>query len=292
MDRLRRWSGTIALALVVSLGCVAAGMWQWDRHQQRSAAIALVEANYAAPVAPIEQVLPDGAPLDPADVWRPVTARGQYLPEQVLLRNRPVDGQPGFHVLAALRVDDGPLATRVLVVDRGWVPIGQDGSDADDVPAAPTGPVEVVVRLRPDEPASSRPAPDGQVQAIATEQVRAALLAGSTPSAADWPAAATVGAYGALVSEDGGPSGLGRLPAPSTDPGSHLSYAFQWWVFALGALIGCAVLIARESREEAAEDDVGPTTGPTRPATRHRRRPTAEEEEDALLDAQVRSGPA
>lgn len=291
MDGLRRWSGTIALAVVVSLGCVAAGLWQWNRHEQRSAAIALVEANYEAPLAPIHQVLPEGDPLDPAHVWRPVTVTGEYLSEQVLLRNRPVDGRPGFHLLAGLAVQDGPLAGRVLVVDRGWVPIGEDGSDAGAVPPVPPGRVDVVVRLRPDERPSRRDAPAGQVQAIATEQVRSAVLAGAEP-APTWPQEATLPAYGALASEDGAAPALGRLPAPSTDPGSHLSYAFQWWVFALGALVGCAVLIARESSQSPTEDGAE-VTGRTSPRPgRAGRRPSAEEEEDALLDAQVRSGPA
>ena len=64
MDGLRRWSGTIALAVLVSFACVAAGMWQWNRHEQRSAAIALVETNYEASVAPLDQVLPDAGITD------------------------------------------------------------------------------------------------------------------------------------------------------------------------------------------------------------------------------------
>jgi cytochrome oxidase assembly protein ShyY1 len=282
-ELLRRAATTVLVAVVVAAGCVVAGVWQWNRHTDRAAAVALVEANYEATPVPLEQLV-GTEPLPPGDVWRPVTAEGRYLGDPVLLRNRPVGGVPGFHVLDALAVTKGPLAGTVLVVDRGWVPTGEDGSDADGVPAAPAGPVSVVVRLRADEPDSRRDAPPGQVQAIAVDQVREAWAA-----ATDRPGLWTgpdLGAYGALESEDGAAAaGLGPLPKPSTDPGPHLSYAFQWWVFAVGALVGAGVLLTRDAREQRRPPDDA-SEGPQDVRVRRRRRPTAEEEEDALLDAQ------
>lgn len=302
---LRHAARVLLAALLVAVACTGAGLWQWDRHETRSAAIAVVERNYGAEPAPLADVL-DGTAVTADDVWRPAEVRGEYLPSPVLLRNRPVDGHAGFHVLAPLVVGEGPLTGSVLVVDRGWVPLGEDGGTVDP-PALPRGTVDVVVHLRPGEAASERDAPAGQVQAIAPEQVRAAAVEAS--EALDWPADATLGAYGALASEDGArPTDVGSLPEPSRDPGSHLSYAFQWWVFALGALATGVVLVVRGVRERAAElteglpgDQAGGAgsadlsgtgtagaVGPVgaRPA-RTRRRPTAEEEEDALLDAQT-----
>ncbi|WP_307844471.1 SURF1 family protein [Actinotalea solisilvae] len=287
----------LLVAVLVAAGCVAAGVWQWGRHVDRSAAIAVVERNYDAAPVPLGDVLDGTGVLAASDVWRTVEVRGAYLPTSVLLRNRPVAGTPAVHVLAPFVVADGPLAGRVLVVDRGWVPPG-DESGTVAAPAPPGGALELLVHLRVAERASTRDAPRGQVQAVAPGQVREAALDGAADEAA-WPRAATLEAYGALVSEDGArPDGLGALPAPSRDPGSHLSYAFQWWVFALGALGTGVVLVVRGVREGAVPPD-GAGCEP-RPAARARRRPTAEEEEDALLDAQtggasgsgVRSGPA
>ncbi len=76
------------------------------------------------------------------------------------------------------------------------------------------------------------------------------------------------------------PEGLGPLELPSTDLGPHLSYAFQWWVFAAGALVGAVILLRRDEPAP----DCGRRPPPPRPAPRRRGR--AEEEEDALLDAQ------
>lgn len=273
----RRAVGLLLLGVVIAIGCTFAGRWQWNRHVARDAVIATVEANYGADPVPLEDVLDGpGDELPVGDVWTPVTASGRYAADgTVLLRNRPVGGTPSFHVLAPFVLDGG----EVLVVDRGWVPTGSDGQGPAAVPAPPAGDVTVTVHLRRDEPPSDRAAPDGQVQAISVAQVLAAGGTGLDPADA-------YAAYGALGSEDPAPAdAIGPLPAPDTDPGSHLSYAFQWWTFALGALVGFAVLARRELRGDAV-----PTTGdgaPAGPPPPRRRRPSAEDEEDALIDSQL-----
>ena len=146
--------------------------------------------------------------------------------------------------------------------------------------APPAGTVQITVRLRADEPASRRDAPARQVQAISVDQV---LTAGGIDPA-------TVGAYsayGALAAErPAPPRAIGALPKPSTDPGSHLSYAFQWWTFALGALIGFGRLGWLELHEQ--EPRTGRAARPGFPGRgRVSRGPSAEEEEDALIDSQL-----
>ncbi len=298
-DARRRALGLLALAVVVAVVCTLLGRWQWHRHVHRAEAIAVVEANYAAaPVDLADVVAAPDAPLPADDTWRAVTVSGRYLTDAtVLLRNRPVNGTPAYHALVPLVVSDaapegfGPPvgAGRVLVVDRGWVPTGDDGSVGVDVPAPPPGDVRVTVRLRPGEAPSGREAPDGQVQAIAPAQV---LAAGGDAVPAD---AAPYAAYGALVEElPAAAEALGPLAAPSTDPGSHLSYAFQWWVFALGGLVAFSVAARREWREGAATPGAAPGSSPTGtgqaaagPARRRRARGRDELDEDAEIDAQL-----
>ena len=279
----RRAVGLVVVAVVVAVTCTFLGRWQWDRHVARDAAIAVVQANYAAAPVDLADVVADpDAPLPDADAWRSVQVRGRYLPEAtVLLRNRPVGGAPGYHVLVPLVVQDaapadfGPpvAAGRVLVVDRGWVPMGEDGSAEVDVPAAPAGDVTVTVRLRQGEAATGRDAPEGQVQTIAPAQVLAAGGATGDPYAA----------YGGLLEEQPAPAEtLGALPAPSTDPGSHLSYAFQWWVFALGGLVAFSVAARREWVAAAGLVAGAPAPRPARP----RRAPGRDElDEDAEIEA-------
>lgn len=278
----RRAVGLVLLAVVVATACVFLGRWQWHRHVARDAAIRLVEQNYSADPVPLADLLPaPGAALDPGDVWRQATATGTYDADAaVLLRNRPVDSQPGFHVLVPLVLADGS----VLVVDRGWVAWDDDASGEVSVPAPPAGEVTVTLHLRPDEPASTRSAPAGQVQAIHVAQV---LDAGGVT-------AESYGAYGGVADErPAAATALGGLPAPSTDPGSHLSYAFQWWTFAVGGLVAFAWLARRELLEGVHEpegdgpDDPDRPARPAPPAPPRRRRPSDEETEDALIDSQL-----
>lgn len=284
----RRAAGLLVAAVVVAVACTFLGRWQWHRHVDRAAAIAVVEANYAAAAVDLADVVADpAAALPEADAWRSVQVRGRYLDDAtVLLRNRPVDGTPAYHALVPLLVTDAapraagdPVASgHVLVVDRGWVPTGADGSVDVEVPAPPAGEVTVTVRLRPGEATSRRDAPPGQVQAIAPAQVLAAGGVDADPYAA----------YGALVREDpAAAEPLGALSAPSTDPGSHLSYAFQWWVFALGGFVAFVVAARRELAS-------APADGPAVPrAPRPRRSPGRDElDEDAEIAAAESLRPA
>ncbi|WP_286217899.1 SURF1 family cytochrome oxidase biogenesis protein [Paraoerskovia sediminicola] len=273
--------GVILLAAV----CLAAARWQWHRYESRNAAIAVVESNYDAAPVPADDLWPaPGEPFDESDEWRSVTMVGTYDPERtVLLRNRPVGGTPGFHVLVPFEVTEGTSAGDVVVVDRGFVSWGEDASTPAEIAAPPPGTVAATVRMRPDEPASTRDAAPGQVQAISTDQVLAAA-----PGGGDWAEGRTTSAYGSLVSEDPAPdTELVGLPAPSTDPGSHLSYTFQWIIFALGAVGGFIILVRRERGPKVVAGDL--LDDPDGRAARRRRRaerPTEEDIEDALVEAQ------
>lgn len=298
--RTRRQWITLGLgAVLLAAVCILAAVWQWHRYTWREAQIDLVQSNYAAAPVPLADVLPEpGAVLDPDDEWRPAVATGTYRPEDtVLLRNRPVGGQPGFHVLVPFETTGADGQPVVLVVDRGFVPLGEDASSPSAVPDPPAGEVEVTMTMRPDEPASDRGTPAGQVQAIHTDQV---LAAGADGAA--WAEGSTVGGYGQLRSEDPAAATTpGALPEPDTDPGSHLSYTVQWCIFALGALGGYVVLWRRETRPVhvtagdllAAADGPDPLDGTGRRGAavrpqRPRRRKVDEDFEDALLDAAER----
>ena len=292
----RQWVILAVAAVVLAALCLVAGRWQWNRAESRNAEIDLVNANWSAPVVPVDAILAGpGAVVPDDEVWQRVELEGQYVADAtVLLRNRPVAGRNGYHVLVPFeaRLDGQDI---VIVINRGTVPLGRDAAGPDAVPAPPSGPVTVVASLRADEPPSDRGAAPGQVQAISTEQVLA-----TGPDGGAWAEGRTVGAYGALRTEEPAPqTALATLPKPDTDPGSHLSYAFQWAIFAIGAIGGYVLLWRRERgalRGESvsagdlllASDDQDDADGVRARRPARERRQTAEDEEDALIEAQLR----
>lgn len=239
--REARWAQALLGVAALSVLFAFLGRWQWHRHLHRDAEQALVAANYAARPLPLQTLLPPAA-RGPASTlphrleWRPAAVTGSYLTEQqVLVRNRPYEEQAGYEVVVPLRAGDGT----VILVDRGWIPAGRTALRPDAVPAAPSGPVRVVVRLRPSEPVQDRRAPPGQVQSIAVAQ-----LARSLPDPDR-----VIGAYGALVSES---TPAADTPAPALPPdfgiGINLAYAVQWWAFALTAYLLFGWALVREAR--------------------------------------------
>ena len=267
-----RWAGYLALVIAFAIACCSLGMWQLDRRTQTLAAIAKVEANYDSTPVAIGSLLPSLSSFSDDQEWLQARLEGHYLrDDQLLVRTRPLGGNPGFEVLVPFELADGS----VFVVDRGWVPVGTTQDAPDSVPAAPSGEVTVVVRLKPGEPAlAGRTAPPGQVATIELAGIQKLL---------DRPT--YTGAYGLMVTET--PPAAQRpipLPKPAIDEGPHLSYAFQWFVFGLLGFIGLAWAVRQEFRLVNAEDPEERERARERDRRRSERAPTDAEIEDALLD--------
>lgn len=271
--------GVLVVALAMAV-CIGLGLWQYGRFEDRRAEAQVIESNYDAEPVALDSVLdrPDQH-LAPEDDWTPVRLQGSYCTEpgcELYVRNRTLGSQVGFWQLVPFRSDDGT----VLLVVRGWVTAHAQDSAPADPPPIPEGPRTITVHLRPAEPALlGRENPPGQVHSVAPAQISTELPAGvlSDPSQA-----LVTGAYGSLVSEDPAAEAPRALAAPDTSLGPHLSYAFQWWIFALFFPAALAYRTHRLITEENDDDD-----SPARPVAepRPRRRSRDEEEEDALLDS-------
>ncbi|MEO7147342.1 MAG: SURF1 family protein [Terrimesophilobacter sp.] len=267
-----RWGGYLSLVIVFAIVCASLGAWQLARRAEALAAIATVNNNYGSAPIPLPEALPTLDAFSGDQEWTPVTLHGRYLTEdQLLVRTRPLGGAPGFEVLTPLRLSNGT----VFVVDRGWVPVGDTHDDPDSVPAAPSGDIDVVVRLKPGEPTlAGRTAPTGQ---IATIQL------GEIASGIDLPT--YTGAYGLLVSENPSPPTRPTpLPKPVLDEGPHLSYAFQWFVFALLGFVAFGWALRQEYRVENASDPAEQQRAQDRRERTAARAPSDAQIEDEILD--------
>lgn len=270
MGWIRRWGAYVALTVVFAVACGLLSTWQWARREEAVTRIERVEANYdAAPVA-IDRLLDGLDDTAPDAEWHPVELVGEYLvDEQLLVRNRPRAGRPGYEVLVPFRLEDGT----VVVVDRGWLPDGATAEGPDAVPAPPSGEITVIARLRPGEPViPGRGAPEGQLATI------------HLPAVAELVDAPTyTGMYGQLVREK---PPAAETPAaavrPADDEGPHLSYALQWIAFGVLAFIGLFWAIRRERRIAALPPEEREA------ARRPDRRSRDADEEDAILDAAER----
>jgi len=269
----RRWLGYLGMVIAFAIACTCLSLWQLARRDEARAEIEHVEVNWDSTPRPVRDVLPSLDSFNSDDKWMPVTLSGRYLlDEQLLARGRPLDGRPGFEVLVPFRLDDGT----VFIVDRGWLPAGNQQDAPDVVPEAPGGSVTLVVRLKASEPTiAGRSAPEGQVATIHLPDI-AELVGQPTYT----------GAYGLLSSEDPAPATRPTaVTKPVADEGPHLSYAFQWLVFGIMAFFGLGWAIRQEFRARNADDPAERE----RAAERGRRaaaKPRSDAEiEDELLDA-------
>ncbi len=282
-----KWLGYLLLAAIFASACVFLGRWQMDRRAETLAEINRVVTNYSAAPIAFADAREQFNTLDPAMEWTQVELKGTYLVDgQRVVRNRPLNGQPGYEVVVPFRLASG----ETVVVDRGWLPIGNKNPGApDSVPEPPAGDVTAVVRLKHPEPELQRGAPEGQLASIDLAAYSAQL---------GYPL--LTGAYGQLASETPPAAEMPfPFPKPSTEEGTHLSYSLQWFAFGVLMFVGFGYAARQQARNAAidAEDDDDSPEGAPRvaagaprrrpaPAPRKRRKATAEEEEDALLDAQ------
>lgn len=287
--------------LVVTIGavtCIFLGLWQFGRFEDKRDRAALIEQQVEAEPQSLATVLPEhDSTLAPDAEWSPVRMHGRYCTGEncvLYVRNRTLGGRTGFWQLVPFTEESG----RTTLVVRGWVDSDSQRSAPAEQPRVPDGELTVTGVLRPVErELSSRSDPPGQVQSVHPGTV--AERTGVDPQVL------TAGAYLVMREEDPAHNtqALLPLPRPDTSLGPHLSYAFQWWIFASFFPVGWVVLLRRRLREEddatdsapdppaVDTDEAHPPSTPTPdgapPSRRRSRRPTRdEEEEDALIDQQ------
>lgn len=263
-----RIAATALVTLAIMAVAVIAGQWQFGRYNDRADAQSAYESAAAAPPVGLDQVTaPGGQSWQPGVTWRTVTVTGEYAADTLtMLRNRPVDGTAAEHMLAWFVTDQG----HAVAVNAGWFPATPSAADGDA--SLPTGTVSMRLVLRDWEE------DDGRRDAGATRITPAQL-----PPA---PAEAYPG-YG-MVRHDcapgpacGVPADTQEVPVPRLGTGPHLSYAWQWWVFAALAPVG-AVLLLRRDAQVNSSGDTSPSTPVAAKRTRPRRQLSDEEIEDSL----------
>lgn len=275
------WIGGLLFCIVFSIACAMLGQWQMDRRMQALEEVNKVVRNYDAAPVPYSENADIFTDFQAERKWTPVTVRGEYLVEDSLIvRNRPHSGRPGYEVLVPFRTVEGDT----LIVDRGWLPIGNSPGRPDDVPEPAEGTITIIVRALAGEPTlEDRSAPEGQVASIDLPAIADQL---------DYPIAEA--AYGLMAAESPEAAETPtQMPQPTEDEGPHLSYSMQWFTFGLMSFVVWGYM-ARQKAIQNREDELYGFTEEQgfisahrmerKKATRRRRnQPTDEEIEDSML---------
>jgi cytochrome oxidase assembly protein ShyY1 len=224
----KRWLVWLVLVVIFAVACVFLSEWQFDRRATRVAEIELVQKNFDKAAVELSSVNLS----DKNSKWLPVKVVGQYLNEsQVLVRNRPRSGQPGFETVVPFRSADG----EIFAVSRGWLPTGNRQDSPDVLPLPSQKLQEIVARLVPGERQLDRGAPKGQVASLSLIEIGVET---GLELNQQW--------YLRLSAEQAPADQAVKLLKPTTDEGNHLSYAIQWLIFGVLAFVTLVFTVRKE----------------------------------------------
>ncbi|MGH8747222.1 MAG: SURF1 family protein, partial [Burkholderiales bacterium] len=224
------WGAALTVA-----GCAAfivLGNWQTHRAQQKRALAARVDAALAG--APLKLPSHQVAAADFA--LRRVVAQGEFVPAHtVFLDDKIYRGRVGYEVVTPLRLAGTTLH---VLIDRGWLPAGA---------------------RRDVLPEVSTPVGEQRIEGLALTRLPHALELGSgVPQGrvwqnlriADFSRESGLALLPLVIEQDSvAPDGLVRdWPRPDSGAARNESYALQWYLFAVLALVLFVVHSHRRGR--------------------------------------------
>ena len=227
------WIAFHLLVIGAIVAMASLGFWQLRRLDERKEFNSAVAERSEQPPVALADLLAD-PDFDPeGDEWRKVTVAGTWLEPQVLVFNRTQAGRAGDNVLTALAGGDGT----VVLVNRGFVSLGED------VPDAPATESAVLGRVRVNQARQRGGLTDTSADGAAITEVRRIEIERLAPQYSG----AVAPVYLDLIESDP-PVGAADpipVPAPELGEGNHLSYAFQWFIFAICVGIGWVLAVRR-----------------------------------------------
>lgn len=223
----RRFAPSLGLTLLLLVLCgvfIALGRWQWRRGTVRAAEQARFERGARAVLAL------GSTPLAHVPDYQQVSFTGTYdSAHQFLIDNMSYRDLDGYQVLTPLARPGG----EVVLVDRGWVPFLGSRGDLPDIAVKSAGAVTVTGRV-------------GELPA-------AGLAFGRVPPPASgpWPRVTSFPtllqlsrvlgrplAPHIILLDPRAPDGYVRdWQLPGIPAMQNFGYAFEWWCFAIAALV-------------------------------------------------------
>jgi cytochrome oxidase assembly protein ShyY1 len=221
---------------------VRLGVWQLHRADYKEDLLRRYAAAAAAPVEPFTTV----ADATATAAFPRVEVRGHYLVDrQYLLDNPNHDQRGGVEVFVPFAVRGD---SRVLLVDQGFLS-GDGAGRTLPVPPLPTGEIDLHGLYVPPPPVGFEMG--GNALAQQTQWPKNSIYLDLTQVAADLGRAL----YPRVLALDPDPASIyvrvHTLDFSSMPPARHRAYAFQWFTFALAALV-ILLVVNRKRRPRGA----------------------------------------
>lgn len=233
------WIAGIAIALATAVVFIDLGLWQLRRLDERRTINATITARGNAEPMRLEAALATYGTDPEALVYRRVLVDGAYeASAEVMVVGTTLNGRSGHDVVTPVHRDGSTIA-----VNRGWVPIDTDGPPAVGA-APPPGPVQAVGVLQASQTRGSLGTPGADGAYVQVGRIDLEALSGQWGSD-------LLPVY--VLLEEQTPAGSElpvTRPPPQPSEGSHLVYAFQWFVFAVIAVVGFAALVIQNAKRK------------------------------------------
>ncbi len=239
-----RWIVRHVLVLVVFIILINLGLWQLRRLEQRRAFNNEITTGLNQPPLTLAGREVDAEALH----LRRVSVSGEFDNEEaIVIRNRPLNGQPGVDLVVPLRITG---SDRAVLINRGWIPL-QAPTPGDLAAYAVTGPVTIKgIAYR------SQPRPDGFL--VPTDPTPQPGQTGLTTwFRVDIERIQQQVPYPLLpIFVEQSPDEANPTPQPPLSvenivltEGSHLSYAMQWFSFGLILVVTYVFFVRQELRQ-------------------------------------------
>jgi surfeit locus 1 family protein len=226
------------LMLVLCLVFIVLGRWQWRRGNLHAAEHARFERG-------AREVLSLGSrSLAQLPDYQRVSVTGTYdLAHQFLIDNMSYRDLDGYQVLTPLERPGG----QVVLVDRGWVPFLGSRANLPDISIKTAGPVTISGRV-------------GNLPAAGLASGRAPPPNGGPwPRVTSFPTMAQLSAVlgrplepRVILLDPQNPEGYVRDWHPPGIPAlQNFAYAFEWWCFAIAAIVMWVMLSTQRPKEGA-----------------------------------------
>ncbi|MDM8529767.1 SURF1 family protein [Anaerolineales bacterium HSG25] len=242
-----RWMITHFFVLIGLIFLINLGRWQMNRLEERRAYNENVAIALDQPITNL-----DGSPVEPTQFhFRHVTVSGRFDNSAgMILRNqRSVEGQAGVDLLVPFQITDSDTA---VLVNRGWIP----HNNSDPSPESRqiydlNKPITLTGIAYPSQPQPSGFSPrdpelqPGQTRLDGWMRVDINRIQKQVP----YP---LLDIYIEQIPDD--PLKATELPRQdhvgvALDEGPHLSYAMQWFTFAVILVITYAAFVRQEVRK-------------------------------------------